>query len=129
MDIFKLALIITIENTLGITLKHTNLILKKSFASSITLGEQSLVVVINKALLYRFALDFLDDENPNIDTIKDISKEMTNLIIGKAKVLFEERGENFKLGTPLFIGNQVIKGYNQSVHCKFSKFRCSVYKV
>ena len=129
MDTLKLALILTIENTLGITLKQTDFMLKKSFSSQIILGSYSFIVVINKALLNKFAFDFLDDKNPNFDTIRDISKEITNLIIGKAKVLFEEKGDIFKLGTPSFIGNQVIKNYNESVHCKFSKFRCSIYKV
>lgn len=129
MDIIKSALVLTIENTLGITLKPTNYILKKSFSSQINLGEYSFIVVINKALLYKFALDFLNDKTPNLDTIKDISQEMANLIIGKAKVLFEENGNTFKLGTPLFIGNQAIKDYNKSIHYKLSKFRCSIYKV
>lgn len=129
MDLLKMALVMTMEDTLGITLKQTKTVLKKSFSSTITLGDYSLIVTINKALLKKFAQDFLDDKNPDPDTIKDMSQEITNLIIGKAKVLFEENGDIMRLGTPLFIGSRVISEYSDALHFRVSKFRCSIYKV
>lgn len=129
MEILKLALVSAIKESLNIDLNETSIALKQSFSSKINLGENTFIVIINKALINKFALDFLNDENPNLDSIQEITKEISNLIIGKAKVLFEENNNILKLGTPIFIGKDKIKKYNYSIHFKFKTFRCSIYKV
>ncbi|RDU64103.1 hypothetical protein [Helicobacter sp. MIT 14-3879] len=129
MKTLQNALIEAIRESMGIMLKKDNKLLKKAFSSKITLDNKNFIIVINKPLLEKFALDFLDIVNPNDDILIDIAKEIANLIIGKAKVLYENSGSIFKLGIPEFIGYKVIKNYNNVLSYKYKNMRCSIYEV
>lgn len=129
MDILQEALLCAIRDSLDISMVEDKVPLKKSFTSKIRLDSKIFYIVVNKALLLRFAMDFLGEKNPNDATLIDISKEMANLAIGKAKVLYEESGSILKLGIPEFVGNKIIEKYNRRIGYKSGKMRCSIYEV
>ena len=45
---------------------------------------------------------FLEEDESNEDTLKDMTLETANLIIGSAKVIAEELGLSYTIGTPHF---------------------------
>jgi hypothetical protein len=45
---------------------------------------------------------FLEEDNSNEETLKDMTLETTNLIVGSAKVIAEERHKLFNIDTPHF---------------------------
>ncbi len=129
MEILQNALLFTIRDTLNISMVEDRNPLKKSFTSKIMLDCKMFFIVSNRALLMRFTKDFLFEDNPDNDTLIDISKEMANITIGKAKVLYEESGSILQLGIPEFIGNKIIGNYNKCIGYKSGKMRCSIYEI
>jgi CheY-specific phosphatase CheX len=66
-------------------------------------------IYINKETLIKMAYMFLLEKNPTEDILKDLIKEIANIIIGKAKVLASEQKLNFDISTPDFVStNQEI---------------------
>jgi len=54
---------------------------------------------------------------------QDLVKEITNLIVGNAKVIAENKGINFDISTPEFLGEYENIEYNDILKFKF-KNRC-----
>lgn len=108
MNILQNALVCAIKESMGFDLAQDSMPLETAYSSKITLENKHFIISMNKPLLARFAKDFLDSPNPSNDTMIDIAKELANLILGKAKVLFEESGHILKLGIPEFIGWESI---------------------
>ncbi|RDU57305.1 chemotaxis protein CheX [Helicobacter sp. MIT 99-5507] len=129
MEILQKALLCAIKDTLNVSMIEDKIPLKRAFVSKIRLDSRTFYIATNKALLLKFALDFLNEENPSNDTLIDISKEMANIAIGKAKVLYEESGIVLKLGIPEFIGNKIINNYNKCIGYKSQNMRCSIYEI
>ncbi|RAX51789.1 hypothetical protein CCY99_08290 [Helicobacter sp. 16-1353] len=129
MEILQLALLNTLKETLNISMIEEKKPLSRSMSSRINLDSKIFVIVANKPLLRLFAKDFLHETNPNEEILIDISKEITNLIIGKAKVLYANNGKTLKLGIPEFLGNKAISNYNKAIHYKYKDIRCSIYEV
>ena len=129
MEILQKALLCALKDTLSISMVEDRIPLNRAFTSKISLDSRTLYIVTNKALLLKFALDFLNEKNPNEATLIDISKEIANITIGKAKVLYEENGMILKLGIPEFIGNKIINHYNKSIGYKSQNMRCSIYEI
>lgn len=128
MEILQRALIEAIEESMGFTLKKDNAVLKRAFCARISL-DKSYVIVLNKAILKQFSLDFLGVSEPKEDELVDITKEISNIIAGKAKVIYEESGAIFKLGIPQFIGYGFSGEYKASFGYKYKNMRCSIYEV
>ncbi|MGX3010456.1 hypothetical protein ACWIUD_02680 [Helicobacter sp. 23-1044] len=113
------------------------------FASKISLGEMEFIIAPNKALLEYFAESFLDsavdsapdsaldsaDSAPDKSTLSDIAKEIANLIVGKAKVLFEEQGQILKLGIPQFLENAEIPAGCDIFAYKYEKMKIVIYQI
>jgi chemotaxis protein CheY-P-specific phosphatase CheC len=59
-----------------------------------------------KESLNEVAKVLLFEDNLSEDDLDDLLKEIANLIIGKAKVILEEKNKqnNYKIGTPEFLG-------------------------
>lgn len=129
MEILQKALLCAIKDTLNVSMIEDKFPLNKAFTSRIRLDSRTFFIVTNKPLLLKFALDFLNEDNPNNDTLIDISKEMANITIGKAKVLYEESGIVLKLGIPEFIGNKTIDNYNGRIGYRSKNMRCSIYEI
>ncbi|MDE6886387.1 MAG: chemotaxis protein CheX [Helicobacteraceae bacterium] len=129
MKIMQNALLRAIKESMGIVLETNNSIFQSPFASKITLDKKAFIIVVNDELLKKFALDFLGTQEVDNDTLMDISKEIANLIVGKAKVLYEQEGRILKLGIPQFIGDEKITNYIDVISYNFENLRCIIYEV
>lgn len=129
MNILQNALICAIKESMGFDLTQDSEPPKSAFSSKITLENKHFIISMNKPLLVRFATDFLDSPNPSNDTLIDIAKELANLILGKAKVLFEDSGKILKLGIPEFIGWEYISNYENAFSYKFDDMKICIYEM
>ncbi len=129
MEILQDALLFTIKNTMNIPMVIDKYPLKKSFISKIMLDSKTFFIVCNKPLLMQFAKDFLLENDPSDEILIDIAKEISNMIIGKVKVLYEESGNILKLGIPEFIGNKMVLNYSKCIGYRSGNMRCSVYEI
>ena len=60
-------------------------------------------IASDEAFMQRVSMLFLEEEKSDEETLKDMTLETANLIIGSAKVLAEELGTNpYTIGTPHF---------------------------
>jgi len=78
------------------------------------------IVIPKKKLDYVANLWFGDSEDYDE---KDLLEEITNLIVGNAKMIGEGRGINFEISLPKFIGEYQKLEYNDILKFKF-KNRC-----
>lgn len=78
----------------------------KYYAASIDVfGDEnhSIFIYINKNSLKKMAYLFLFEEEPTDEVLRDLIKEIANLIVGKAKVVAGENGLYVDIATPNFI--------------------------
>ena len=68
----------------------------------------TVTVYINKKSLTRMAFLFLFEENPDEKALEDLIKEIANLIVGKAKVIAQEKSLAFDIGTPEFLAQDAV---------------------
>lgn len=129
MQILQEALLVALQESIDVTMQEDTKALLPPFASKITLDLEAFVIVMNRELLLRFASDFLNENNPDEIVLIDIAKEVTNLIIGKAKVLYEEKGRILKLGIPESFDNDRVESYKKALHFRHGNMRCSIYKL
>jgi len=60
-------------------------------------------IASDEAFMQRVSMLFLEEEKSDEETLKDMTLETANLIVGSAKVLAEELGTNpYTIGTPYF---------------------------
>ena len=100
-----------------------------AFASKITLGDKKFIIAPNHAFLAQFAKTFLQTANPNQNELKDIAKEIANLIVGKAKVLFEEKGQILKLGLPELLDEAQTPIPRHFYAYKCGEVRICIYEI
>ena len=62
----------------------------------------------DKAFMQRISFLFLEENESNDDTLKDILLETLNLIVGSAKVLSEDTDSPFSIKTPHFEKNDLF---------------------
>ncbi|HIP19829.1 MAG TPA: chemotaxis protein CheX [Sulfurimonas sp.] len=61
-------------------------------------------IACDEAFMQRVAMIFLEEEESDEETLQDMTLETANLIIGSAKVIAEELGENpYTINTPHFV--------------------------
>jgi CheY-specific phosphatase CheX len=109
---------------------------KRAWAASVdTIGEKRLKasVYISKSSLKKMAKLFLNEESPSDDALRDLNKEIANLIVGRAKALASDRGLKFDISPPRFDGKSETIGKNASrnLHFAFAKdvFTISIASV
>lgn len=129
MDTLQNALVCAIKESMGVDMVKDSTPPKSAFSSRIALSNKTFIISMNKPLLTRFAKDFLDSPNPSNDEMIDIAKELANLILGKAKVLFSEKGEILKLGIPEFIGWEYIGDYANAFSYKSGAMKICIYEM
>lgn len=129
MNIFRKSLVDVIENTICITPKESILTLKEGYVSSIKILESGIVIYIvtNKEFLTMLSDKLLADDNPDEETLEDLSKELANLVIGRAKVLLQEKGSNFTISTPTFHPKETIQNYDNGIHFHIKDAHCSIF--
>lgn len=129
MKILQDALLYTLRNSINIPMQESFEPLRRAISSKITLDSRTFIIVANKALLKQFAVVFLNEKNPSDEMIGDISREFSNVVVGRAKVAHEDGGEVLKLGIPEYLGHRQIRRYISGFHYAFSNMRCSIYEV
>lgn len=138
MEILQNALVCAIKESLSIDLvqsAESNSDSKNSdsanlaFASKITLGTKTFIIAPNEVLLAQFATSFLDSASPSQSTLKDIAKEIANLIVGKAKVLFEEQGQILKLGLPMILESAQIPSPSRAYAYESGEIKICIYEI
>jgi CheY-specific phosphatase CheX len=86
--------------------------LEPSYCASIAIsGEENytIYVCIPRESLVKMAYLFLFEENPSEEILRDLIKEIGNLIVGKAKVIAaNDHALHFDISTPTFVGNTVV---------------------
>jgi len=82
------------------------------YAANITIeGDENLTISIHilPKSLKKMAYLFLFEENPDEEILQDLICEITNLIVGRAKVYAAERHKlHFNISTPNYLGQDVI---------------------
>lgn len=63
---------------------------------------------IGKKGLHKMSSLFLYDHHPQEETLRDLTKEVANIIAGRAKTVALEDGYSFDISTPTFIGESEI---------------------
>ncbi len=98
------------EDILDFKLSEAKSIGKDLYGASIPIYENgketNWYLFFKKESLNEVAKVLLFEDNLNEDDLDDLLKEISNLIIGQAKVLLEEKNKNssYKIGTPEFLG-------------------------
>jgi CheY-specific phosphatase CheX len=66
-----------------------------------------IALYIPEKSLTKMAFLFLFEENPDTETLEDLIKEITNIIVGKSKMYATDNGINYKIKTPQFVGSNI----------------------
>ena len=78
--------------------------LTQGYLASIKLNDTTIYILASTPLLTLLAQNLLFEDNPDAATLQDMTKELANLIVGKAKVLSQASGQAASISTPLFCG-------------------------
>ncbi len=99
------------KDILGLELKKAKSMGDNFYCASIPLYEENLeenwFLFFKKPTLKRIAQVLLMEDNLKEEEFDDLLKEVSNQIIGMAKVKLEEKNpeKTYRLGTPEFLGN------------------------
>jgi CheY-specific phosphatase CheX len=94
--------------------------LNLGFTSKISITgdkEYDIYVVLPKTKLDYVSNLWFGDDNYEID---DLSKEIANLIVGNAKVIAQNKGVNFTISTPEYLGEDIKIEYDDFLNFKFA---------
>ena len=96
----------------------------KGFMAKINIsGDENydIFIVVPKAKLDYIAELWFGDKNEY--DVDDLTKEITNLIVGNAKIIAEKKGVHFNISTPIFLGEYEKFKYDDILKFKFEN-RC-----
>ena len=102
MDILKRSFIEVMRMTIGMEPHPCTTPLENGYLSSIKLDDTSIYILASKPLLLLLAKSLLFEDTPTEEVLQDLTKELANLIIGKAKILSQEAGKDPSISIPLF---------------------------
>ena len=103
MEILKKSFL-EVMQTLNVSLHPHLTPLTQGYLASIKLNDATIYILASTPLLTLLAQNLLFEDNPDVATLQDMTKELANLIVGKAKVLSQEKGQAASISTPLFCG-------------------------
>ncbi|MGP1450531.1 MAG: chemotaxis protein CheX [Wolinella sp.] len=132
VDVLRRAFIKAIEETLEETPRVSRRAIKNGFISTIEIlqnGERIPVyLIVRPLLLQALAERLLGEMEPDENTLIDLSNELSNLVVGVAKVIGSEEGEEFNISTPQFLKVGNLKPVSDAeLHFKTSHSFCSIY--
>lgn len=128
IDLIKTALVGVVRESIGIDLVEDKITVDGCLISKITLDSHVFYVVSNNDLLLEFSTCLLCEPDPDFNILVDMANEIANLVIGRTKVLCEEKGMLMHLGIPEFIENSDFK-YSDSIGFSFASMRCGVFQA
>lgn len=100
---------------------------ESTHCSHIAIQGISYFFIYDEALINLLSQVFLLEEKPSQEEIKDLCRELSNLIIGKAKVLSND--PNIQIGLPKFLqADQIPSRFSNHAHFQTQEGRCSIYK-
>jgi len=106
------------KQTLGIDLIETENGVESGYLSSIKAikngDEEEILFVFSKDMLLTVSNILLFEDNPCENTLADLTKELANIVVGVAKVIGGERGVEFDISTPTFLGEGDIDPKDQT---------------
>ena len=103
MEILKKSFL-EVMQTLNTSLHPHPTPLTQGYLASIKLNDTTIYILASTPLLTLLAQNLLFEDNPDAATLQDMTKELANLIVGKAKVLSQESGQAASISAPLFCG-------------------------
>ena len=114
MEILKKSFL-EVMQTLNVSLHPHLTPLTQGYLASIKLNDATIYILASTPLLTLLAQNLLFEDNPDAATLQDMTKELANLIVGKAKVLSQESGQTASISTPLFCGKMSPDAAQDSV--------------
>ncbi|MCE3037891.1 chemotaxis protein CheX [Helicobacter anatolicus] len=130
MELFKTSLTEVLEKTAGIVPKVSQQALMQGYVSGIKLLEtqEEVCIVANTDFLKFLSEKMIFEENPSAEVLEDLIKEFANLVVGHAKMIAEERGQNFHISTPYYYGVCMIQDYVKAMHFNIDDEKyCSIF--
>ena len=105
---------------------------KPAYFASIDILENNtnkhFVIALDEKLIHTISSILLFEDEPDLETKYDLTKEVANIIIGRAKVLYEEDYPNnhYQLKTPDLLNTFTPRKYEQQKY-KFDTGCCAVF--
>lgn len=132
VEVLEKAFIKSIQEILEETPKKAKRMMKNGFISSIEIlsnGERIPVfLIIRPLLLQALANRLLGEKEPDEATLIDLANELSNLVVGVAKVIASDEGKDFTISTPQFLKIGKFEPKSEaSLHFKTSYSFCSLY--
>ncbi len=130
-DIIEKSFYRSFKETLGINLQECSDLIERGFTSEIHIdGDRrfSIYIVFERGLLVEASNIMLFDDNPDEETIIDLGKELTNIVVGLSKVVASDENIRYNISTPTFLGDRVFdREYNSALGFICNDKRCSAY--
>lgn len=126
MELFRASFIEVVEKTIEMVPCDTFNSLKEGYISSVELLEtgKKVYIVANKEFLVLLSKKMIFEDNPDQETLEDLTKEFANLVVGHAKMIAEEKGEMFHISTPIYYGVSAVGEYSKAIHFKIDNTKC-----
>lgn len=129
MEIVIQSFIDTIQTTTGITPVQTLEGITHGYCSKISTDRANFYFCSDLNFLYFLSRSILCESNPQEEELYDLCKEIANLVIGKAKVLYSQQNIQISIGTPSFMGeNSISQNGLEGMYFAVECGKCSIYK-
>ncbi|ANV97757.1 hypothetical protein BBW65_02595 [Helicobacter enhydrae] len=117
----------TIQSSINIKPTQISEGVRQGFVSSIKLQNQEIFFCCELTFLKLLASEMLFEDQPSQEILLDLSKELANLVVGHAKVLYSKQNKHLNLGTPQFWGEDYTIQQNNGLHFELNGTKCSIY--
>lgn len=98
------------------------------YCSKIMIKDRSFYFSYNRDFLVILSESLLFEPSPSEDDLIDIANEFANLVVGQAKVLYQARGIDMQIGTPVFITDFSPPTSPKVAHYQLGEGKCIIYK-
>lgn len=131
-EVLERAFVKSIEEMMGETPERCDRAMRDGFITSIEIievgGRIPVYLIIRPLLLQALAEQLLGEMQPDEPTLIDLANELSNLVVGVAKVIASEEGLDFTISTPQFLKIGNFEPQSQSaLHFKTRHSHCSIY--
>ncbi|MGP1579762.1 MAG: chemotaxis protein CheX [Wolinella sp.] len=132
VEVLQRAFMKSIYEMLGEIPELSDRAMSDGYISSIEIISQGehipVYLIIRPLLLQALAERLLGEMQPDERTMIDIASELSNLVVGVAKVIGSEENKKFSISTPKFLKIGHLEPSNEAaIHFKTSHSFCSLY--